>query len=419
MKIGLFSTSDIEGGAPRATFRLFQGLRRMKADVELIVQRCRSREPGIVVAHRFLGLETNRVRTILDRLPVCCIDPVKRPGVVPNWVPDSLAQLAARHRFDVVHLNLVSSGFLRVENVPRFRQPIVWTLHDMWTFTGGCHYSQGCERYVAACGACPLLGKSPEVDLSRRIWQRKRSAWRNLNLTVVAPSNWMKECIERSSLLGEYPVVRIPYGIDTDLFQPQAQAEARQELGLPDRAHVVLFGASLADSDRRKGFDLLRAALAKLPAQIEGRPVMAVVFGNTEEIELAGMSIPLVCLGPIRSDARLRTIYSAADVFAAPSREDNLPNTVIESLSCGTPCVAFQIGGMPDLIKPGHTGRLVTPFDTNEFSNALSTGLQESGKEARQAACRRFVLENFTLVRQATEYARLYEKVLSESQLSS
>jgi glycosyltransferase involved in cell wall biosynthesis len=283
----------------------------------------------------------------------------------------------------------------------------------MWTFTGGCYYSQGCERYVGACGACPLLGKSSEVDLSRRIWQRKRSAWRNLNLVVVAPSNWMKGCAERSSLLGEYPVVRIPYGIDTDLFQPQAQPEARRALGLPEQAHIVLFGASVADSDRRKGFDLQRAALAKLPAQIEGRPVMAVVFGNTEKVELAGMSIRLVGLGPIRADSRLCTIYSAADVFAAPSREDNLPNTVIESLACGTPCVAFRIGGMADLITMGRTGSLATPFDTSEFATALSAELLGGDKEARRAQCRQFVLENFTLARQAKDYTRLYEKVLS------
>lgn len=409
MKIGLFSTSDSEGGAPRATFRLFQALRQTGTDASLVVQRQRSKASGVIPTQRVLGWETSQIRTILDRIPAVCQDPFKRPRIAPNWVPDSLPLLAAQHQFDVVNLHLVNCGFVRVETLAKFRRPLVWTLHDMWAFTGGCSYVAGCTRFEDECGRCPLLGAKEENDLSRRIWQRKQQAWGTLNLTIVTPSRWMKSCVQRSSLLGRYAVECIPYGIDTDVFRPEDREKVRQELGLPIHCHLVLFGATAADSDPRKGFDLLAGALARLPREIAGKPVVAVVFGNTAPVNIPDLGIPLWSLGPVKGDDRLRLVYSAADVFAAPSREDNLPNTVIESLACGTPVVAFDIGGMPDMIDHEKTGRLVKPFETAGFAAALSAELGVD-KRARRAECRKSALERFGMQRQATAYQRIYEK---------
>lgn len=410
MKVGLFSTSDIEGGAPRATFRLFQALKESGTDVSLVVQRQRTQAAGVIPTQRMMGWETSRIRMILDRLPAVFIDPVKRPRVVPNWVPDALPQLAATKGFDVVNLHLVNCGFMRIESLARFRQPLIWTLHDMWVFTGGCAYSEGCERYQDSCGCCPLLGAKKENDLSRRVWDRKRQAWGNLDLTIVTPSQWMKTCAERSSLLGRYPIKCIPYGIDTELFQPEPQAEARRTLRLNVDAYLVLFGATAAESDPRKGFDLLAATLARLPREISGRPVVGVVFGNQRDVMIPGLDIPLISLGQLSDDKILRMVYSAADVFAAPSREDNLPNTVIESLACGTPVVAFNIGGMPDMIDSGRTGRLVAPFNTEEFAAAIVAELA-ADQPARRAACRASATRFFSQARQAAAYNQLYEQV--------
>lgn len=418
MKVGLFSTSDIEGGAPRATFRLFQSLRKNGTDVSLVVQRQRSKETGIIATQQILGWETSRFRAILDRLPAVYIDPLKRPRIAPNWVPDSLARLAAQRHFDIVNIHLVNCGFMRVETLVKFHCPLVWTLHDMWAFTGGCSYSEGCNRYEGNCGCCPMLGKGEENDLSRRIWKRKRSAWKNLNLTVVTPSLWMKTCAQKSSLLREHPVECVPNGIDTGIFYPEGMEFARQKLDLPARARIVLFGATSADSDPRKGFDLLAAALARLPREIEGVPVVAVVFGNHGPTTISGLDIPLQALGVIKTDEHLRLIYSAADVFATPSREDNLPNTVIESLACGTPVVAFDIGGMPDMIDHERIGRLVKPFETAAFASALSAELAQGNLE-RRARCRQTVLDKFGMDRQAAAYRQIYEHALKRNFASS
>jgi glycosyltransferase involved in cell wall biosynthesis len=409
--VGLFSSSDLEGGAPRATYRLFHALKRNGTEVSLVVQRKRSRETGIIATQHVFGWETSRVRSLLDRLPAVCIDPVKRPRIAPNWVPDSLAQLAAQNHFDVVNIHLVNCGFMRVETLAKFRCPLVWTLHDMWAFTGGCSYSEGCNLYQRSCGCCPMLGGGAENDLSRRIWMRKRIAWKNLNLVVVAPSQWMTTCAQRSSLFREHTVKCVPNAIDTGVFYPEDMAFARQKLDLPCRARLVLFGATSADADPRKGFDLLVAALSRLPREIDKVPVVAVVFGNHAPISISGLDIPLRVLGVIKDDEHLRLIYSAADVFAAPSREDNLPNTVIESLACGTPVVAFDIGGMPDMIDHQKVGRLVKPFETEAFASALCAELAGGRLEGRER-CRQTVLDKFSMDRQSAAYRQIYEDAL-------
>ena len=321
-----------------------------------------------------------------------------------------MPQLASRLGFDVVNLHLVNCGFVQVESLARFRQPLVWTLHDMWAFTGGCSYGAGCTRFEGKCGRCPLLGEKEENDLSRRIWQRKQKAWRNLNLTIVTPSRWMKSCVQRSSLLSRYAVECIPNGINTDVFRPEDQEKARQKFGLPIHCHLVLFGATAADSDPRKGFDLLVRALASMPREVAGKPVVAAVFGNKAPVHIPNLEMPLRSLGSVEGDDQLRLVYSAADVFAASSREDNLPNTVIESLSCGTPVVDFDIGGMPDMINSGRTGQLVPAFDTASFGIALAAELG-ADRATRRATCRKSVLERFDVVHQAEAYRRIYERV--------
>jgi glycosyltransferase involved in cell wall biosynthesis len=220
----------------------------------------------------------------------------------------------------------------------------------------------------------------------------------------------MKSCVQRSSLLSRYAVECIPNGINTDVFRPEDQEKARQKFGLPIHCHLVLFGATAADSDPRKGFDLLVRALASMPREVAGKPVVAAVFGNKAPVHIPNLEMPLRSLGSVKGDDQLRLVYSAADVFAASSREDNLPNTVIESLSCGTPVVAFDIGGMPDMINSGRTGQLVPAFDTASFGIALATELG-ADRATRRATCRKSVLERFDVVHQAEAYRRIYERV--------
>ena len=159
----------------------------------------------------------------------------------------------------MIHLNWICNGFVPIELLARFKQPLVWTLHDMWAFTGGCHYALGCDRYRASCGDCPQLGSGREKDLSRSVWQRKATAWQNLNLTVVATSQWMAKCVSESSLFRDLPIEVIPIGLDTNVFKPIDASIAREFCNLPPAKQLVLFGA-IDGGDTRKGFHLLRQA---------------------------------------------------------------------------------------------------------------------------------------------------------------
>jgi glycosyltransferase involved in cell wall biosynthesis len=226
----------------------------------------------------------------------------------------------------------------------------------MWAFTGGCHYNQECDRYINCCGACPQLHSNKNWDISRWVWQRKAKAWQNLNLTIVTPSQWLAKCAISSSILQNQKIKVIPYGLETQTYKPIERHLARKILNLPNNKQLILFGAMNATSDLRKGFHLLQLALKSLRQAVCAEQFELVVFGASRPANEVDLSFKTHYLGRLSDDISLSLIYSSADVFVAPSIQDNLPNTVMESLACGTPCVAFNIGGMPEMIEHQKNG---------------------------------------------------------------
>jgi glycosyltransferase involved in cell wall biosynthesis len=330
---------------------------------------------------------------------------------MPSLVPRHVHPLNP----DIVHLHWPGDGFTRVRTLARLNRPLVWTLHDMWAFTGGCHYSGGCMRYTDACGACPQLGSTRENDLSRNVWKRKRDDWRNLKLTIVTPSRWLAECVQRSSLFRDAVVHVIPNGIDTATFRPYERALARDIFRLPQERKLILFGALEADSDARKGFHYLHAAAAQLA---DDPALELVMFGNRRTPD-ESWPLPVHAIGVLDDDRLLALLYSACDVFVAPSQEDNLPNTVLEALACGTPCVAFNIGGLPDMITHQHNGYLATPFDEADLAAGIRFVLEDADHHhALAAAARERAVEQFALDKIATRYRNLYETVLAQNNAS-
>jgi glycosyltransferase involved in cell wall biosynthesis len=298
-----------------------------------------------------------------------------------------------------------------VETIGKFNKPLVWTLHDSWAFTGGCHVPFECKKYRQSCGACPVLGSSREKDLSRWTWRRKERAWRDLNLTVVTPSRWLAECARASALFRGVRVEVIPNGLDTGMFQPRPKEVARDLLDLPHDKKIVLFGAMGVAADPNKGFHLLQAALRELGRG--GADLVAVIFGADDA---AGISVPgmtVVSLGRIHDDRKLAVLYAAADLFVAPSLLENLPNTVMEAMACGTPCIAFNQGGMTDLIDHEVTGYLAQPYEAADLANGMQQLLENDGRRQEMSArCRRKVEGEFALEKVAARYAGLYRTVL-------
>jgi glycosyltransferase involved in cell wall biosynthesis len=359
---------SLEGGAGRAALRLHQNLRDLGTDSFIFAfDKGTTSPPSFSAgpADRFLS----RYMMNIDKLP----NKWRRSHVTAswsnNWAPNQTLRRISSLKPDVVHLHFVGAGTFPIRDFPLVQCPIVWTLHDMYAFTGGCHYASACERFLEKCGNCPALGSSSDQDLSRANWNRKNDAWKDLEVTLVSPSNWLASEARRSSLMAHRTVMVIPYGIDLKCFSPVNKLEARKTIGISNDRFVIAFGAARL-TDQRKGLDLLWEALQHFSARLGRRKCELLVFGaggwNPPD-----SSIPIRNVGIIDDDRKLAHLYSAADVFCAPSREENLANTALESLACGTPVLAFKIGGFPDIVDHRRTGYLANPFDVKSLADGL------------------------------------------------
>jgi glycosyltransferase involved in cell wall biosynthesis len=317
----------------------------------------------------------------------------------------------ARHplvrQAEVLHLHWTNFGFLSLkglQNLLRLGKPVVWTLHDQWAFTGGCHYSRGCERFKTHCRQCPFLRRPGDRDLSARIFEKKRKVLENVPLTVVACSDWLAGEARQSALLGGFPIQSIPNPIDTTVWQPTDRAVARQMLGLPLDKKLVLFGAGNL-RDARKGFRFLVEAMGGL------NDAELVVFGKNDPDPLARLPFAVHNLGVIANENHLIAAYNAADALAVPSLEDNLPNTIVEALACGTPVVAFATGGIPEMMVPEKTGWLAPPRDALALAEGLRWALFTEHPEIQREAARAFAVKNYAEGAVAAQYLDLYHRL--------
>lgn len=413
MKILLLSTFDLEGGAARASYRLHRGLKEAGTDCTMIVQQKSSDDSSVSPPRGWAGKNLAFLRPKADSLPVKLRHKPDKGNLISTaWLPDGLATRVRAVAPDLINLHWINFGFLRIETLAKLRIPLVWTFHDMWAFTGGCQYDNECGRYRSACGACPQLKSERERDLSRSVWERKRKAWEGLNLTLVSPSRWLADCARSSSLFKDTRMEVIPYGLDLQRFRPLDKRAARDILGLPQDKNLILFGA-LAPDDRRKGFAHLKEALGRLAADGGAGDTELVIFGSGRPERPADLGFPVHYTGRLHDDISLSLLYSAADVFVAPSLQDNLPNTVLEAMACGTPSVAFRIGGMPDMIDHGVNGHLSAPFDTAEMAHGLRDLLGDPRKRSEfGAAARKKAEREYPLARQAEAYRKLYAEII-------
>jgi glycosyltransferase involved in cell wall biosynthesis len=288
--------------------------------------------------------------------------------------------------------------------------PLVWLLHDMQPFTGGCQYDMGCDRFLNGCGQCPQLGSSDGTDLSQRIWKRKEKTYNRIHpnrMHIVTPCRWLEGEVRRSKLLADFPITVIPLGLDTNLFAPRDRSFARSLLEIAQDAVVVLFIATYNDY-WVKGYDLLVAAINEI-AEI---PNLLLVSVGQRPSMISG-TVKQLNLGMVADDKFLSLIYSSADVLVAPSRYENFGQTMLESIACGTPVVGFDVGGNSEIIRPELTGLLAPKDDVGALSQAIRRVLGDNQARAdMQQNCRRIALEEYSLPVLATNYIALYEGIL-------
>lgn len=412
MKVCIVSSSNGRAGGHAAAYRLHQGCLHKINSTMLVGDKNRGDYTITSPESRFAKAWVNVVPT-LDALPKLFYRDRDRTTYSLQWVPDKIAAQVAKIDPDIVNLHWVNSGYLQVETIAKFNRPIVWTLHDMWPFTGGCHYSQQCDRYTQSCGSCPILKSNNDWDLSRWLWRRKAKSWQNIDLTIVTPSNWLAECAAASSLFSGLRIEVIPNGLDTQRYKPLERELAREIIGLPINKKIVLFGAVSATSNDRKGYSLLMPALQKLKHLAKQQQMELVIFGADRPKNPPDFGIETRYLGRFNDDISIALLYSAADVFVAPSIQDNLPNTVMEALACGTPCVAFDIGGMPDLIDRQQNGYLAKAYEPEDLARGISWIIEDPERWQNLSTCASTKVEReFTLQKQAKAYIQLYEDIL-------
>jgi glycosyltransferase involved in cell wall biosynthesis len=418
VKILLLSTSETGTGAARSAYRLHQGFQGINVYSQMLVQAKQSDDRTVIGSPTSSGIAKAGVglRLTLDHLPLKLYPKRDRNTCSPQWLPDTISSKVAQLAPDVINLHWINAGYLQIETIAKFKKPIVWTLHDMWAFTGGCHYSQDCDRYIASCGTCPQLHSSKDWDLSRWVWQRKAKAWKNLNLMIVTPSSWLAKCAKSSSLFQDRRVEVIPYGLDTEKYRPINQQVARELLNLPKDKCLVLFGALSATGDHRKGFHLLQPALQDLSKSGWQDRLELVIFGSSQPENPPDLGFKAHYLGTLNDDIALALVYSAADVFVAPSVQDNLANTVLEAIACGTPCVAFRIGGMPDMIEHHENGYLAQPYKTEDLAQGIAWVIENNERQKKLSErAREKAQQEFTLKIQARRYLSLVSEILAGS----
>lgn len=419
MKIVVINTLHY-GGAGRAAMRLHKGLLSNGQDATLIVKNKKNKDKGVApvritnhlqhadqILANFIQQEyINNNRTGLSDT----LFAYPYPGI-------DISKTDLIRDADIINLHWVSN-FQSVETVTgllALGKPVVWTLHDENPYTGGCHYTAGCNGYMSDCNNCPQLQNDP-YNLPHHVLNAKKKLWEG-DLTIVTPSKWLAERAKKSKVFKGFPVYAIPNSLETDLFSPVPKDYAKKKFGISADSVTILFGAE-HHKEKRKGFRELIRALEHckkndlFQSMMRDSKLEILTYGNPVR-EIVDLGIPVHTLGYINDDSKMALAYSAADIFVLPSLEDNLPNTMLESMACGTPVIAFNIGGMPDVIESGKNGILVPPFNTEIFGDAIvDIVLNNNLRNYMSHVCRKQIVKEYDLYVQTENYLNLFKKLV-------
>lgn len=413
MRVLHVNQSDLGGGAGIAGYRLHEGLLRAGVESRLLVGDLKTDQERVAR----VPPPNYRLRNALSHL-------TSRQGL--NYLNLTGSFAIPEHPFyryaDVLNFHNLHSGYFNYLALPKLTadKPAVWTLHDMWSFTGHCSYSYDCTRWQTGCGACPYPGTYPGIVKDRTRWEWKLKQWvyRRSQLAFVAPSRWLA-ARARASLFGDREIRHIPYGLDTEGYRPRERALCRAALEIPADKRVVMFAAASL-RETRKGGDLLVAALQKLPAALRSEVVLLAI-GSGGETLAREAGLAAIALGYVSSPSLQSLVYSAADLFVLPTRADNLPLVLQESLACGTPVVGFDCGGVSDAVRPEQTGYLARAEDAGDLARGIDTLLSDpTGRDRLSRTCREVAVTEYGLELQARRYLDLYAHLLApEARASS
>jgi len=419
MRIAHLNSSNIQGGSGRAAYRIHKSLKEAGVDSEMFVLRKFGHDLDVkAVSDRWVGKFLKKVRPRYEKQIINLYRNRERKIFSIASKGINITKEKVIRDADVINFHWINRCFLSLKSIKqigKLNKPIVWTLHDMWAFTGGCHCSGGCGKYEERCGECPVLNSSRLRDLSWKILSQKVKVYKELKLNIVTPSNWLADCAKNSALFKDCKIEVIPNPVDTEIFKPIGKSGAREILNLSDNKYLLLFGLSPGADIEGKGINYLIEALLiishKFPELSE--KIELLVFGIPYSEKIENIPFKTHFLGALHDDFTIDLCYNAADVFVLPSIEDNLPNTVIESLACGTPVVGFNVGGIPDMLTHKRNGYLADYKSSEDIARGIKWILEDKSRLSRLSKnAREKVLKNYTYEIIGEKYLKLYADLL-------
>lgn len=416
MRVLIINTSERIGGAAIAANRLAEALRNNGIKTKMLVRDKQTEHIGVVALK---GSWKKLLKFVWERIVIWKANYFKKHNLFDVDIANTGTDITTLPEFtqaDVIHLHWINQGMLSMDNLKSIIQsgkPIVWTMHDMWPFTGICHYAGECTRYTNQCHTCPILYKGSARDLSYQVFLQKQNLLKQADITFVACSQWLERMAKQSLLLQGKMVTNIPNAINTNLFKPANKQEIRTHYNLPADKKLLLFG-SVKITDKRKGIrylveacNLLQRTAPALSAQLG-----VVVFGKQAEQLASLFPFPIYSMNYVSTDKELANIYNAVDLYVTPSLQDNLPNTIVEAMACGVPCVGFNVGGIPQMIDHLHNGYVAEYKSAEDLANGIEWALSEGEYPSLCTEARRKALNSYAESIVAKKYVDIYNKVI-------
>ncbi len=401
MRVLIVNTSERIGGAAIAANRLMEALKNNGIKAKMLV--CNKQTDQITVVE--LKKSWWRIaQFVWERLVIWKAYHFKRQNLFAVDIANTGTDITRLPEFtqaDVIHLHWINQAMLSLADIRRIIEsgkPIVWTLHDMWPFTGICHYAGDCDKYTSFCHYCPQLYKGGnKKDLAYRVFEKKKKLYDGAKITFVACSRWLESQAKRGTLIQGQTVINIPNAINTNLFRPRDKRQAREKCRLPlDLNRKLLLFGSVKITDKRKGIDYLVSACHLLASTDPAfsRNLGVVVFGKQADPYASLFPFPIYSMSYVRTEKELVDIYNAVDLYVTPSLQDNLPNTIVEAMACGIPCVGFNVGGIPQMIDHLHNGYVADYKSAEDLANGIRWALAEGEYDSlSEGACRKAAAE--------------------------
>ncbi|MEG2573705.1 MAG: glycosyltransferase family 4 protein, partial [Bacteroides sp.] len=401
MRVLLINTSERIGGAAVATSRLMEALKNNGIKAKMLVRDKQTDQISVVELRRTRKHIWN---FIWERLVIWKANHFKKNNLFSVDIANTGTDITALPEFqqaDVIHLHWINQGMLSLKNIKKIvasGKPIVWTMHDMWPCTGICHHAGQCENYKKGCHNCPFIyGGGSKKDLSYRIFKKKNKIYEQANINFVTCSQWLEGLAKSSALFKRQSVTNIPNTINVNLFKSRDKVEARDKCRFPQDKKLLLFG-SVKITDKRKGIDYLVEAcqilVEKYPEMKE--KIAVVAFGNQSKQLESILPFTVYAQDFVSDEKKLVDIYNAVDLYVTPSLEENLPNTIMEAMACGIPCIGFNVGGIPEMIDHLHNGYVAQYKSAEDFANGIRWALTESEYHNLSEAAYRKVVANYS-----------------------